>query len=157
MHGHFYSMSPFPVILDMRHDMQNVRLTPAEAVLDQRHPQQGDVLEVMYSLLHSGVRHHLTITDINSHCAHDKMTFELSCTTEWSCEEMHSDQPLWSNLCKLHYFSWLLWAKLEYNITYSGRLMWLYEPCGIHYWSKVLEHLLIQGFFFIFTVFYMVE
>ncbi|XP_042183055.1 uncharacterized protein LOC112258349 isoform X2 [Oncorhynchus tshawytscha] len=41
-----------PVVEKMRRDMRNISLTPREAVHDQRHPQQGDLLEVMYS--HSG-------------------------------------------------------------------------------------------------------
>lgn len=41
-----------PVVEKMRRDMRNISLTPREAVHDQRHPQQGDLLEVMYS--HTG-------------------------------------------------------------------------------------------------------
>ena len=38
-----------------------------------------------------------------------------------------------------------------------SRVILLCLLCHIHYWSKVLEQLLIQGFFYIFTVFYIVE
>ncbi|KAK6313125.1 hypothetical protein J4Q44_G00164720 [Coregonus suidteri] len=60
MHGHpvaVWSERKRPVVettahracgrTDMRCDMQNIRLTPREAVHYQHHPQQGDLLEVM--------------------------------------------------------------------------------------------------------------
>jgi hypothetical protein len=40
MHRHFD-------VSDMRRDMPNIRLTPREAVHDQRHLQQGPVMDVM--------------------------------------------------------------------------------------------------------------